>query len=75
VQAYEADAIDPVQRMGWSVIATGVAQVVADLDEAARYRQLLRPWTRELSDHVIRIYPELVTGYQLVAESPSRRAG
>jgi Pyridoxamine 5'-phosphate oxidase len=75
VVAYEADAIDPVQRLGWSVIVTGVAQVVQDSDGAARYRRMLRPWTSEPSDHIIRIYPELVTGYELVAEPAARQAG
>jgi hypothetical protein len=74
VVAYEADAIDPVQRLGWSVIVTGVARVVEDSGEAVRYRQLLRPWTSEPCDHIIRICPELVTGYELVADSAARRA-
>jgi nitroimidazol reductase NimA-like FMN-containing flavoprotein (pyridoxamine 5'-phosphate oxidase superfamily) len=75
VVAYEADAIDPVQRLGWSVIVTGVAQVVQDPDEAVRYRLLLRPWTSEPNDHIIRIYPELVTGFEMVAASAARQAG
>lgn len=38
VVAYEADAIDPVTRTGWSVIVTGVAKRAFDLDEAVRAR-------------------------------------
>jgi nitroimidazol reductase NimA-like FMN-containing flavoprotein (pyridoxamine 5'-phosphate oxidase superfamily) len=68
VVAYEADSIDPVDRLGWSVVVTGVAELVQDPDEADRYRQLLRPWVNKAMDQVIRIRPEIVTGFVLVEE-------
>lgn len=74
VVAYEADAIDPVEHLGWSVVVTGVARLVADSREVARYEGLLRPWVDIAMDCVIRIEPRLVTGYRLVeAAEVSRR--
>jgi nitroimidazol reductase NimA-like FMN-containing flavoprotein (pyridoxamine 5'-phosphate oxidase superfamily) len=66
VVAYEADAIDPDTRTGWSVVVTGMAQVVADADDIARYERLLDPWVDGRMDCVIRIPADLVSGYQLV---------
>jgi hypothetical protein len=66
VVAYEADALDPVTRTGWSVVVTGLARVVVDADDIARYERLLDPWVDGRMDCVIRISPDLVTGYQLV---------
>lgn len=74
VVAYEADAIDPDKQVGWSVIVTGMAEVVHDPHEAARYLKMLRPWTREPHDRVIRISPELVAGFELAAEPLARQA-
>lgn len=65
VVAYEADEIDPVEHTGWSVIVTGVATRVRDAAEAARYEGLLRPWMDGALNEIIRIRPEIVTGYRL----------
>lgn len=43
VVAYEADDLDPHQRLGWSVVVTGLATTVSDPDQIARYEQLLHP--------------------------------
>jgi hypothetical protein len=67
VVAYEADSIDPVTRTGWSVIVIGLAKPILDADEAARFEQRLKPWVRGTMDHVIRIVPDMVTGYELIA--------
>lgn len=67
VVAYEADVIDPDDHLGWSVIVTGRAVLVTDPDEVAQYQSMLRPWLSEpMMEHVIRIRPELVTGFELV---------
>lgn len=68
VVAYEADAIDPVTHLGWSVVVTGYACPVADADEAARFATLLRPWVRHPMTRALRIRPDLVTGFRLEAE-------
>ena len=65
VVAYEVDDIDPVTHAGWSVIVTGLAQLVRKPDEVARYEALLTPWVNGQLNQVIRIEPQLVTGYRL----------
>lgn len=68
VVAYEADAIDAETRTGWSVVVTGVARVVTDASDLARYTDLLHPWVSGERNQVIRIPPDLVTGYELVPD-------
>lgn len=65
VVAYEADAIDPDTHAGWSVIVTGKAEEIIDADEVARYESLLRPHVDLTMQHVVRIRPELITGFEL----------
>jgi hypothetical protein len=69
VVAYEADAIDPGERLGWSVIVVGVARRVTDVEQAAAYRRALRPWVAGVMDQVIAIHTDIVTGFRLVAEA------
>lgn len=75
VVAYEADDINPQDHLGWSVIVTGHATVVWDRDEVARYKRLLRPWVNGTPNEIIRIEPELVTGYQLTQADNDHPAG
>jgi hypothetical protein len=65
VVAYEADALDPEQRLGWSVVVTGVARLVRDPEALARYQRVLRPWVDQPMDEVIAIRPDIVTGFAL----------
>jgi len=67
VVAYEADAIDMTEHLGWSVIVVGVAHRVIDPDEATAYRRALRPWVNGAKDQVIAIHADMVTGFRLVA--------
>lgn len=69
VVAYEADQIHEDERIAWSVIAVGIARRVRDRQEISRYHELLRPWVRGEMTEVIRIDPELVTGYSLNGEN------
>ncbi|GLX01386.1 pyridoxamine 5'-phosphate oxidase family protein [Microtetraspora sp. NBRC 16547] len=69
VVAYEADAIDPHDHLGWSVIVLGTARLVRDQGEIERYTSMLRPWVFGNMDHVIRIHPEVVTGFRLMSFS------
>jgi hypothetical protein len=76
VVAYEADAIDPATHLGWSVVATGYAQLVTDPKELARFLLLLHPWVQQTMDYAVRIRPDLVTGIRLVdAEGNRSEAG
>jgi Pyridoxamine 5'-phosphate oxidase len=66
IVAYEADVIDPADHIGWSVIVVGAAHRVTGPDEAASYRQALRPWDAGTKDQVIAIHADMVTGFRLV---------
>ncbi|MEU8551599.1 pyridoxamine 5'-phosphate oxidase family protein [Streptomyces roseoverticillatus] len=70
VVAYEADAIDPVTHLGWSVVVTGYCMPVTDPDELARCAALLKPWWEGRMDYAVRIRPTLVTGVRLVPGCP-----
>jgi hypothetical protein len=70
VVAYEADQLDPVTRAGWSVVVTGIAHLLDDMQMARRYRDRLRPWVTGPLNQVIRITPEIVTGFTLAAAPP-----
>jgi hypothetical protein len=69
--AYEADDIDPDTHLGWSVVATGFAQLVTDPHELARYRAALHPWIDRTMDYAVRIRPDLVTGVRLTVSRPA----
>ncbi|MFC4119827.1 pyridoxamine 5'-phosphate oxidase family protein [Nonomuraea zeae] len=66
VVAYEVDELDADRHLGWSVVATGVARLVADPGEAARLGELVHPWVAGAMEQVISIRPEIVTGFELV---------
>jgi len=69
VVAYEADSIDPHTHLGWSVVVLGFARVVTNPEDVARHERMLRPWVSTQMDHVIRIEPQIVTGYALAASA------
>ncbi|MFD2419906.1 pyridoxamine 5'-phosphate oxidase family protein [Amycolatopsis pigmentata] len=69
VVAYEADEFDPGAHLGWSVVMTGLATAIDDPADTARYELLLRPWVRRAMNSLVRITPEIVTGYEVVAET------
>jgi nitroimidazol reductase NimA-like FMN-containing flavoprotein (pyridoxamine 5'-phosphate oxidase superfamily) len=71
VVAYEADAFDPDEHAGWSVVVTGVARLVRDPESVARYQRLLRPWVDHPMDQVIAISSDIVTGFALGPEPAS----
>ncbi len=68
VVAYEADQIDPVDHLGWSVIVIGRAHLLGDGEEAARYRQALQPWVAGTFDDIIMIEAEMVEGFRLTRD-------
>jgi hypothetical protein len=67
VVAFQADCIDSVAESGWSVTVTGVARRVVDAGETAHYEELLAPFVDMPNVEIIRIYPEIVSGYELVS--------
>lgn len=70
VVAYEVDDIDQAEHLGWSVVVTGIAWHITDRPAIERYERLLRPWVDGPKESVIRIMPELVTGYRLAPSVP-----
>lgn len=70
VVAYEADMIDPTDQLGWSVIVTGRAYMVENPTDVARYQDLIHPWVGGDMDQVIRISPEIITGFELISAHP-----
>lgn len=63
--AYEADLIDAATHTGWSVIVTGRMCMVQDPLEVGRYRMLLYPWVDQVSDRVLCMRCDVVTGVRL----------
>ena len=68
VVAYEADQIDPVDHLGWSVIVIGRAHLLGSDETAARYRQALQPWVAGTFDDIIMIEAEMVEGFRLTMD-------
>ena len=66
VVAYEADAIDPAERLGWSVVVVGRAVPLTGELECTRYRQALQPWVTGAADDIIAIRTDMVDGFRLV---------
>jgi hypothetical protein len=65
VVAYSAGVIDPRTYVGWSVTLTGVAQLIDNPAELAGYPPVVRPWEPHEQSYVIRIHPQVVTGFEL----------
>lgn len=75
VVAYEADAIDPVDHLGWSVTVVGVAHQVTEPVAADAFRRAARHWADGANDQVISINPGTVTGFRLVAGAADGATG
>jgi uncharacterized protein len=72
VVAFEADAYDPIQRTGWSVLIVGVARHVTDPAEVDLLSRLdLRPYVDGAASHYIRIPATQISGRRL-RPSPGR---
>jgi nitroimidazol reductase NimA-like FMN-containing flavoprotein (pyridoxamine 5'-phosphate oxidase superfamily) len=66
VVAFEVDDYDPVYHTGWSVLFTGIANVVTLHPELDRLKQLpLRPWAPGERDHYVRIAKHAVSGRRI----------
>ncbi len=69
VVAFEADHVDPVHHSGWSVLVTGVANLVTEMTEVARLAALpVRPWADGQRGHYVRISGDRITGRRLRPE-------
>ncbi|HEY1174879.1 MAG TPA: pyridoxamine 5'-phosphate oxidase family protein [Phytomonospora sp.] len=65
VVAFEADRIDAETRSGWTVVATGPARPVTDVDLLVEYTRLLAPWAAGPRHAVIAVEPHTVSGIRL----------
>lgn len=65
VVAFQADGTGYGHELGWSVTVTGVARRIVDAEELAHYESALVPLVEMGNVEVIRIFPEIVTGYRL----------
>ncbi|MFF2014120.1 pyridoxamine 5'-phosphate oxidase family protein [Streptomyces sp. NPDC058195] len=63
---YQADEIEEADGTGWTITATGPAEIITDPNEAAHYRRTLFGWTHGPHDTLLRIQPQTVTGFRLV---------
>jgi hypothetical protein len=75
VVAYEADAVDPADHLGWSVTVVGLAHQVTDPDTAAAFRRALSHWADDGNDQLISINPGIVTGYRLCPGGAATSSG
>ena len=65
VVAFQADGTGYGHPLGWSVTVTGVARRIVDAEETAHYESLIVPLVEMGNVEVIRIFPEIITGYRL----------
>lgn len=70
VLAFQADAFDPLDHTGWSVMVIGHASVVVDIDMLVSVVDVEhRPWATGRGHHVIRIAGERMTGRRLALDA------
>ncbi len=70
VVAFEADSVDTVTRVGWSVTIIGYSRAVSDRGEIRRLERIgLVSWAPGKRDHFIRISPSIVTARGLTGET------
>ncbi len=75
VLAFEVDEIDPDRRTGWSVVVTGLPDLVTDPLERARVKAVLSPWAPGAHDVYIRLPLTVLTGRCIQADGSSAAAG
>ncbi len=69
---FEIDGVDPVGRVGWSVIIQGVPEEITNPAELRRIEALgLEPWAPGHKGHWIRIRARTVSGRRIVAVATS----
>ncbi|WP_367325784.1 pyridoxamine 5'-phosphate oxidase family protein [Streptomyces sp. HUAS ZL42] len=61
---YQVDEVGAATGTGWTVTATGPADVITDRDEAAHYKRTLPGWVHGPHDTLVRIRPQTVTGFR-----------
>ena len=67
VVAFQADGTGSGHELGWSVTVTGVARRIVDTEEIAHFESLITPLVNMENIELVRIFPEIVTGYRLTS--------
>jgi uncharacterized protein len=73
VLAVQVDDLDSETRTGWSIVVTGVAEVLPDGAEWQRLRKLLDQWVPERDDIGIRLPMTVITGRRILTETVGSR--
>jgi len=71
VVALEADDVDRVSRTGWSVVVTGVAEVVNDVRQQAIIRSVVEPFAPGHHEVYVRLPLTVVTGRRVIPVAAS----
>jgi nitroimidazol reductase NimA-like FMN-containing flavoprotein (pyridoxamine 5'-phosphate oxidase superfamily) len=74
VLAFEVDELDPVTRTGWSVVVTGLAELVTNPAERSLVDAVVAPWVPGRRDVLIRVPFTVVAGRRIVAASSADAA-
>lgn len=69
VLALEADGIDPVARTGWSVVVTGLAELVTDPIRRGQILSVVEPFAPGDNDVHVRLPLTVVTGRRVVVST------
>jgi hypothetical protein len=69
VLAYQADAIDPLSRLGWSVVIIGASHQVTEPGQVTAYREALSAGITGPGDQIIAIHADMITGFRLAASA------
>jgi uncharacterized protein len=70
---FEADAYDSATETGWSVLVSGLAEIVDDEADAARLdARELRSWGEPADPVWVRIRPSSISGRRIPADAPGK---
>ena len=68
--AFEIDGIDTETRTGWSVIASGMTEEIADAGEIERLQSIgVDPWAPDFKHHWVRIRAYTVSGRRIALQA------
>lgn len=65
VVAFEIDEMDPFEHSGWSVVVTGIARELDEV-EAESLTDPIARWAPDPDGRIVAISPELVSGRRLI---------
>ncbi len=69
VVSVEADDVDGTYHTGWSVLLTGVAQVITDPETIKRTRCSLRAWAPGNHPFLVKVPSTLISGRRIMWEA------